>query len=128
MFRIQYLDYADTKPLPAHMADALRESLFYVLPRMSPDGAEAILKTGRYVRSSPVNDRTNKTHAYWQASDIDGDGHMGYMRQQDPSGELVELRDTQGVPLQPPVMVPRMASMPVSASATRPRRTAAPHL
>ena len=99
---------AGGKPLPAHMADALREALFYVVPRISPDGAEAILKTGRYVRSSPVNDRVNQSHAYWQASDVDGDGQMGYMRQQDPSGELVELRDAQGVQLHPPVMVPRL--------------------
>ena len=26
------------KPIPAHMADALREMLFYVVPRISPDG------------------------------------------------------------------------------------------
>ena len=42
---------AGGKPLPAHMCEAIREALFYVLPRMSPDGAEAVLKTGRYVRS-----------------------------------------------------------------------------
>src|SRR5512147_3328077 len=52
--------------LPAHMADALRESLFYVVPRISPDGAEGVLKTGRYIRSSPVNDRCNQGHAYWE--------------------------------------------------------------
>jgi len=103
---------AGGKPLPAHMADALRNTLFYVAPRISPDGAEAILKTGRYVRSSPVNDRVNKAHAYWEASDVDGDGQMGYMRQQDPSGELTELRDDQGVALNPPVMVPRLPEDP----------------
>ncbi|OYT93604.1 MAG: hypothetical protein CFE43_02475 [Burkholderiales bacterium PBB3] len=100
-------DEAGAKPLPAHMAEAIRGALFYVVPRISPDGAEAILKTGRYVRSSPVNDRTNKSHAYWEASDVDGDGLMGYMRQQDPNGELMELRGEDGVPLNPPVMVPR---------------------
>lgn len=103
---------AGAKPLPAHMADALREALFYVVPRISPDGAEAILKTGRYVRSSPVNDRVNRSHAYWEASDIDGDGLMNYMRVQDPSGELTELRDDRGVPLDPPVMVPRLPEDP----------------
>jgi hypothetical protein len=100
-------DEAGAKPLPGHMAEAIRGALFYVVPRISPDGAEAILKTGRYVRSSPVNDRTNKSHAYWEASDVDGDGLMGYMRQQDPNGELMELRGEDGVPLNPPVMVPR---------------------
>ncbi len=99
---------AGGKPLPPHMAEAIRESLFYVVPRISPDGAEEVLKKGRYVRSSPVNDRTNKDHAWWEAGDIDGDGEMMYMRQQSPDGELVELRGEDGKPLDPPVMVPRL--------------------
>ena len=103
---------AGAKPLPAHMAETIRESLFYILPRMSPDGAEAVLKTGRYVRSSPVNDRSNKGHPFWEAADIDGDGMMGYMRQLSPDGALVELRGADGEPLQPPVMVPRLPEDP----------------
>lgn len=98
---------AGGKPLPAHMAEALRETLFYVVPRISPDGAETVLKSGRYVRSSPVNDRANKGHAYWEAADIDGDGLALTMRQQCPEGELVELRGEDGQVLQPPVMVAR---------------------
>ena len=95
------------KPFPAPMVQAIQETLFYVVPRISPDGAEAVLKSGRYVRSSPVNDRVNQAHAHWVAGDVDGNGHAGYMRQQDPHGELVELRDEQGQILQPPVMVAR---------------------
>ena len=34
---------AGQKPLPAHMAETIRETLFYVVPRISPDGAEAVL-------------------------------------------------------------------------------------
>ena len=100
---------AGGKPLPAHLAQAIRESLFYVVPRISPDGAQAVLKTGRYVRSSPVNDRSNQGHAYWKHQDINGDGKAGYMRVQDPHGELVELRGPDGQALNPPVMVPRLA-------------------
>jgi hypothetical protein len=100
-------DEAGGKPLPRHMADAIRGALFYVVPRISPDGAEEVLKKGRYVRSSPVNDRANKDHAYWESADIDGDGIVGYMRQQCAEGELVELRGDDGKPLDPPVMVPR---------------------
>ncbi len=99
---------AGGKALPAHMAQALRETLFYVVPRISPDGAEQVLQRGRYVRSSPVDDRVNRGHAHWRTDDIDGDGMAGTMRQQDPEGELVELRDEQGVPLDPAVMVARM--------------------
>jgi hypothetical protein len=103
---------AGGKPLPAHMAEAIRETLFYVVPRMSPDGAEQVLKSGRYLRSSPVNDRSNRDHAYWESVDIDGDGNVGYMRRTDPDGELVELRDDNGEPLDPPVMGARMPEDP----------------
>ena len=99
---------AGGKPLPAHMAEAIRDTLFYVAPRLSPDGAEEVLKRGRYVRSSPVDDRINRGHARWEAGDVDGDGIAGYMRQRDPHGELVELRGDDGRPLQPPVMVARL--------------------
>ena len=92
--------------LPAHMAEAIRDTLFYVVPRISPDGAEAVMKTGKYVRSSPVDARRHKGHAYWEAHDFDGDGRMGYMRQACDDGELVELADAPGV------MVPRMPEDP----------------
>jgi hypothetical protein len=103
---------AGDKPFPPHMATAIREALFYVVPRMSPDGAEEVLKSGRYVRSSPANDRSNRDHAHWETADIDGDGIAGYMRRADPDGELVELRDANGQPLDPPVMGPRMPEDP----------------
>ncbi len=103
---------AMSAPLPPHMADAVKDSLFYIVPRISPDGAEEVLTKGRYVRSSPVNDRANKGHAYWDSADIDGDGMTGYMRQQSPDGELVELRGDDGKPVDPPVMVPRLPEDP----------------
>jgi hypothetical protein len=103
---------AGGKPLPAHMCDVIRGALFYVVPRISPDGAEAVLKTGRYVRSSPANDRPNQGHAYWEAADIDGDGQMGYMRQACPDGELVELCGEDGKPLDPPVLASRLPEDP----------------
>ena len=100
-------DVAGGQPLPPHMAEAIRSTLFYIVPRMSPDGAEEVLQRGRYVRSSPVDDRVARSHAHWQAADIDGDGRTGYMRQQDPDGELVELRGDDGQPLVPAVLVAR---------------------
>ncbi|MFM7531748.1 MAG: M14 family metallopeptidase [Rubrivivax sp.] len=96
------------KPLPAHLAEVLRETIFYIVPRISPDGAETVLKTGRYVRSSPVNDRAAKGHAHWQVADVDGDGLALTMRKLDPEGELVELRGADGQPLHPPVMAARL--------------------
>ena len=103
----QGADMAGGKPLPAHMAQAIRDTLFYVVPRISPDGAEEVLKRGRYVRSSPVDDRVHRGHAHWVAGDVDGDGRLGTMRQADPHGELVELRGDDGQVLVPPVMVAR---------------------
>ncbi len=99
---------AGGKALPAHMAQSIRETLFYIVPRISPDGAEEVLKNGRYLRSSPVDDRPNQGHARWVAEDIDGDGRAGYMRRLDPDGELVELRGDDGQPLVPAVMAARL--------------------
>jgi len=100
------------KPFPAHMAEALKDTLFYVVPRISPDGAEQVLKRGRYVRSSPVDDRAHRGHAHWQSADVDGDGITGYMRKADPEGELVELKSESGEALHPPVMVSRLPEDP----------------
>lgn len=108
----QGADRAGGQPLPAHLAQCLRETLFYIAPRLSPDGAEAVLGSGQYVRSSPVDDRPNQGHARWVAGDVDGDGQAGYMRRQDPDGELVELRGDDGQPLVPPVMVARLPEDP----------------
>ena len=101
-------DEAGGKPLPAHMAETIRAALFYIAPRISPDGAEEVLKRGRYVRSSPVNDRAHQGHAHWAIEDVDGDGMAGHMRQLDPDGELALLRGDDGQPLVPAVMVARM--------------------
>jgi hypothetical protein len=92
--------------LAPHMVEALKETLFYVVPRISPDGAEAVMKTGRYVRSSPIDARRHKGHAYWEAHDFDGDGRMGYMRVACDDGEMVELAEFPGV------MVPRLPEDP----------------
>jgi hypothetical protein len=86
--------------LPEHVLQTLREVLFYVLPRMSPDGAECVLTTGRYVRSVPRDLRPNRNHARWQADDVDGDGLALVMRKRDRGGEFVESRDLPGLMLE----------------------------
>jgi hypothetical protein len=83
--------------LPAPMLDRLREVLFYVVPRISPDGAEAILDQGRTVRSVPRDERVERGRPRWIASDIDGDGLALAMRVVDPGGELVEAREFPGL-------------------------------
>jgi Zinc carboxypeptidase len=103
-----HLGKNDATSLPAHMAANVKSHLFYIVPRISPDGAEAVLKTGRYVRSHVADGRADKGRSYWQNSDIDGDGQMGYMRQQCADGEMIELKDESGKLFGNGVLVPRM--------------------
>ncbi|MEM9070400.1 MAG: M14 family metallopeptidase [Myxococcota bacterium] len=83
--------------LPETLLDVLKEILVYVVPRISPDGAEAVLTTGRYVRSVPREERANREHARWVAKDLDGDGLALVMRKQDPAGEYVEAKEMPGL-------------------------------
>ncbi len=80
----------DVLDLPPHLVELIRRDvLFYVLPRMCPDGAELILTTGAYVRSNPRDGRLGRSAPYWKAGDVDGDGRARLMRKIDPAGELV---------------------------------------
>ena len=58
----------------------------YVLPRMSPDGVEATLEQGRFIRSV---DRPYPNAALQPGihdRDVDGDGRTVFMRYRDPNG------------------------------------------
>jgi hypothetical protein len=91
---------SDRLGLPPHVLEVLREVRFFVLPRMSPDGAEHVLRTGAYVRSNP-RDRRPHARTRWVCQDIDGDGVALLMRKIDPSGEFVASKDV------PELLVPR---------------------
>lgn len=90
--------------LPAGVPEAVgaagSDVLFYVMPRISPDGAETILTSGRYVRSVPRDARPNSQHPHWQPGDVDGDGLALAMRIADPDGEYVESTTTPGLMLE----------------------------
>jgi hypothetical protein len=86
-----------TTALSASVAARLRDVLFYVCPRISPDGAEAVLRTGRIVRSVPRDERVDRGTPRWRIGDIDGDGQVRAMRVVDPGGELVESREVPGL-------------------------------
>lgn len=86
--------------LPRAITDKLRDVPFYVLPRVSPDGAEHVLTTGRYVRSVPRDERPDRGRPRWRSGDVDGDGVSLLMRVQDPGGEWVESRDHRGLMLE----------------------------
>src|SRR5438132_346944 len=85
--------------LPAHVAERLKSILVYVLPRMSPDGAEAVLTSGRVVRSNPRDRRPHPPAPRWVTGDVDGDGAVLHMRKPDPAGEFVADAELPGVML-----------------------------
>lgn len=80
--------------LPPHLVDIVRtDALIYVLPRMSPDGAERVLGSGAWVRSNPRDGRLGRAAPYWRAADVDGDGQARMMRREDPAGDFVRSPD-----------------------------------
>ncbi len=87
----------DALELPAPVIARLREILFYVVPRISPDGAECILRTGRIVRSVPRDSRVERGTPRWIPGDVNGDGLALSMRIQDPGGELVDAPGYPGL-------------------------------
>jgi hypothetical protein len=91
--------------LPPHLAEVVRHVQLLVLPRISPDGAEAVLRTGRFVRSVPRDARPQRS-PHWRCHDLDGDGLCLLMRQEDPTGEFVESPEIPGL------LVPRRLDDP----------------
>jgi hypothetical protein len=87
----------DSLDLPKPVIERMREVLFYVVPRISPDGAECVLKVGRSVRSVPRDARVDRGKPRWIAGDVDGDGYAFAMRVKDPGGELVESPQFPGL-------------------------------
>jgi hypothetical protein len=87
----------DELELPGPVIERMREVLFYVVPRISPDGSECVLKTGRSVRSVPRDARVERGQPRWIPGDVDGDGLSFAMRVKDPGGELVESREFAGL-------------------------------
>ncbi|MEJ2604015.1 MAG: M14 family metallopeptidase [Gammaproteobacteria bacterium] len=92
MLRLHAEDAVPHNLSPAVCA-ALRETLFYVMPRVSPDGAERMLTECRYVRSNTRDDRPDESRSYWRPRDLDGDGRALAMRIEDPTGEFVQAPD-----------------------------------
>ncbi|MGZ7040433.1 MAG: M14 family metallopeptidase [Thermoanaerobaculia bacterium] len=73
----------------------------YVLPRMTPDGVDATLEQGRFIRSvdRPYPNATLQPGIHDR--DLDGDGRTVFMRYRDPSGPWKESA------ADPRLMVPR---------------------
>jgi hypothetical protein len=82
------------------VCERLREVLFYVVPRISPDGAEHVLDSGRYVRSVPRDERLDRQRSRWLSRDVDGDGSSLLLRMKDAGGEFVESKEFPGLMLE----------------------------
>ncbi|MBK8939786.1 MAG: peptidase M14 [Polyangiaceae bacterium] len=86
--------------LPEHVRRLLTEDvLFYVVPRICPDGAERVLSRRHFVRSNPRDHRPGNFGPYWRHEDLDGDGVSLLMRVQDPTGDFCESREVLGLML-----------------------------
>ncbi|MEO0322869.1 MAG: M14 family metallopeptidase [Myxococcota bacterium] len=88
---------AELHGLPATLRAELRDVLVYVLPRISPDGAEAVLGSGRFLRSVDRDERPAQQHPRWRSEDLDGDGLALLMRFEDPAGDFVEAPEFPGL-------------------------------
>ncbi len=65
---------------------ALDTRVFYVIPRLNPDGAERGLEERRFIRSSVRPYPHDQQDDGLRVEDIDGDGRVLYMRVEDPVG------------------------------------------
>jgi Zinc carboxypeptidase len=65
---------------------ALDTRTFYVVPRVNPDGPEAVLKDGRWRRSSVRPYPRVEPEDGLHREDLDGDGRVLFMRQPDANG------------------------------------------
>jgi murein tripeptide amidase MpaA len=73
----------------------------YVLPRMTPDGVEATLAQGRFIRSVARPYPPGPSAPGIDSSDIDKDGRTVFMRYRDPNGAWKQYA------ADPRLMVPR---------------------
>lgn len=65
-------------------SDLLRETAFYIIPRLNPDGAEFVVTTSGSVRSR--TDRSTRLPNTLYQEDLDGNGLILEMRQEHPDG------------------------------------------
>lgn len=63
----------------------LRDKAFYVVPRISPDGAEFVLQEGKSLRSSPRTWPDNRPPGF-DYQDMNGDGQIRQMRVESKGG------------------------------------------
>lgn len=93
---IRYLLSAEGQ---AAAADVLANNVIYVVPRLNPDGAQAMfapVRTGRRTNARPVDDDHDGRIDEDPGEDLNGDGLITLMRVPDPAGDyLVDASDAR---------------------------------
>lgn len=69
-----------------HVTRLLDTRAVYVLPRMTPDGVDATLIQGRFIRSVHRAYPSERAQPGIHPSDVNGDGRSVFMRIRDPNG------------------------------------------
>lgn len=99
------LGFLENGVMPVGVPDGLQQylsdGLIHLIPRSSPDGAEAVLKAHGYVRSIPHPEDAREA-PHWRLQDLDGDGFIKTMRKETPAGRWSELPGSEAS-----VLVPR---------------------
>jgi hypothetical protein len=75
--------------LPRALQQAALDGLYYIIPRVSPDGAEEIVTARRVSRSAPRQRRGKGARPHWVRRDMDRDGRIRQLRIKHPAGEFV---------------------------------------
>ena len=83
----------------AAAADVLANNVIYVVPRLNPDGAQAMfarVRTGQRTNARPVDDDNDGRLDEDPGEDLNGDGMITLMRVPDPAGDyLVDAGDAR---------------------------------
>jgi len=85
---VHLIDTLLSRHQEAQIKDLLEHVTFYIVPRISVEGAEAALSSGQLYRSSPEIFPMHVPKENFIEKDIDGDGHTLMMRIKDPSGSF----------------------------------------
>ncbi|MCK6597476.1 MAG: M14 family metallopeptidase [Bdellovibrionaceae bacterium] len=93
----QLLEDLDSSGEDSPYFELLKKITYYILPRFTPDGADAFFKEKNSSRSTPIPRPWRFQESSFNRKDLDGDGEITLMRWKDPCGAFKELKGYPGV-------------------------------